>query len=151
MEWIICQHNEPALPLEEIQAVPGHYRIKKRQLGIEQDDEQTVAKFITSSSPKRLKFNKNKNKNNNLSNQILPSNDNNESPNQQRIRSVIAESKLSKVDELKSLDINNLSDEMLLELVEKRKLLTNITSNKTITSRESSVDDTRRRLFTNGF
>ena len=96
----VHQHNEPALPLEEIQAVPGHYRIKKRQLGIEEDDEQTVAKFITSSSPKRLKVNKNKN--NNLSNQILPSDCNNQSSNQQRIRFVDAESKLSKVDELKT-------------------------------------------------
>ena len=46
------KHNEPALSMEDIQAVPGHYRIKKRQLEIEEDDEQAVAKFISSSSQK---------------------------------------------------------------------------------------------------
>ena len=46
------QHNEPALSMEESQGVPGHYRIRKRQLEVDEDDEQAVAKFITSSSPK---------------------------------------------------------------------------------------------------
>ena len=66
----VHQHNEPALPLEEFPVIPGHCRIKKRQLEINEDDEQAVAKFTTSSSKKRLKIKKNKN--NNLSNQILP-------------------------------------------------------------------------------
>ena len=56
----VHQHNEPALPTEEFQVVPGHYRIKKRQLGIEEDDEQAVAKFITSSSQNVLKLIKTK-------------------------------------------------------------------------------------------
>ena len=47
--------NEPALPLEESPMVPGRYQIRKRQL---EDDEQAVAKFITSSSSKRIKVKK---------------------------------------------------------------------------------------------
>ena len=65
------QHNEPALPMEESQGVPGHYRIRKRQLEVDKDDEQAVAKFITSSSKKRLKVRKIKN--NKVSNQSLSS------------------------------------------------------------------------------
>jgi hypothetical protein len=97
--------------------------------------------IIVSSSQKRLKTNQNKN--NNLSYQFLQSNDNNKSSNQETIRSDVAERKLSKVGELEAFDINKISDELLLELVEKRKLLTNINSSKNIISRENHLSMTR--------
>jgi hypothetical protein len=49
------ENNEPALPLEESEGIPRRYQIRKRQL---EDDEQAVAKFITSSNSKRIKVKK---------------------------------------------------------------------------------------------
>ena len=48
----------------------------------------------------------------------------------------VFERELSKVGELEVLDIDNLSDEVLLALVEKRKLLNNINVNKNLISRQ---------------
>ena len=64
-------------PMDNEPALPGHYKIKRRLMEVEEDDEQAVAKFITSSNPGRHKVKKDKNKK--VLNQILPSEDNNES------------------------------------------------------------------------
>ena len=53
-------NNEPEIPLEELQVVPGHYKIKKRPMEVEEDDEQAVANVITSSNPVRYRVKKDK-------------------------------------------------------------------------------------------
>ena len=113
--------------------------------GQAQVEEEAVAKFITSSNPVRKKGTNYKNKK--LLNQIVPSLDNDESL-YKRIRTVDAVNN-SKVDELKFLDINTLSDESLLELIEKRKILNKINENKDITTREKGISqlDSRSVIF----